>query len=198
VVPSDAIVVKYYGRYNATCFAENGGLIAELKELNGTSGRVENLLNDDTILTIDDAESKAESLLSKYCERERRISLDCLDFEKSALLTLWPINKPNQDIVGDYVVTERTISAFGPDKLAIQCKLNNKNYIPGYGRVFKKRTKSVGKNTRVYRRSVEYETITVQETASVEHAGLLYYPVPEGSTLMSIPALDGMGPRGTL
>lgn len=192
VEASDVVVIKYYGRYEASFYVENGALIQELQYLNGTSGRIENLLNDDTLVSLDDAAIKANALLDQYNERDQKISLTTHDLAASAILNQWPLELTDQNISGSYVVTERTVQLFGVDGYTINCNLAKKNFVPGYAKILKRRSKSVGKDSTIFKRSITTQNIRVVETMIFERSGMVSYPVD--STDMVDPFFDEFFP----
>lgn len=185
VVATDVVVVSYYGQYEATYQSENSSLIAEIKKLNGTSGRIENILNDNTLTSIDDAAEKGGNLLDQYGITEKKVTLETQDFEKSAILNQWPLSYPDYNIDDTFVVVERSIRPFTQEAFMISITLSKKNFIPNYANLLRKRKKSVGKDAKVYKRSNERETIQITETTTINTAGIIPFPGVESGEIFS-------------
>ena len=133
--------------------AENTALQAELSGLNGTSGCIEAQESDSDLHSDAATAEKAQSLLDQYSEREKTLTLTCHDLAKSALFKAWKFEAglfpsedlyPSEDLspsdaifpadlAGTFVVTERTISHFGPHDYSIALTLKNRNFFARYG-----------------------------------------------------------------
>ena len=188
----DLVVVVYNGYYEIVVNATNDTLKTEINALNGTSGIIENVLTDETIDNLDDAETRAANLLTAYGERDQTVTCACTDIASSSLYTVWDINKPSLNIVGQYVITERTITNFGAGKVWIDLVLKNKGYFARYGTVLIDTEKSKGADVKVYKSSNIGDSLTASETWSIIELGNIYYPT-DGLTL-SDPELDGFYP----
>lgn len=141
----------------------NADLIASLAALSGTSGKIEVSESDSSIHNETDALSSALKKIAQYNEREKTITLTCHDLAASATYNTWhfvpgwlPTDSVMPDeshlpgsgngtlpaeIEGDFVVTERTISA-QEDILSISVTLKNRNYFCRYGYSYKKFAKT--------------------------------------------------------
>ena len=188
----DLVVVVYNGYYEIVVNATNDTLKTEINALNGTSGIIENVLTDETIDNLDDAETRAANLLTAYGERDQTVTCACTDIASSSLYTVWDIYKPSLNIVGQYVITERTITNFGAGKVWIDLVLKNKGYFARYGTVLIDTEKSKGADVKVYKSSNIGDSLTASETWSIIELGNIYYPT-DGLTL-SDPELDGFYP----
>lgn len=174
-VAGNLVAIIYKGYYNIVVTNINDQLLSQISSLNGTSGKIENVVDDETITTFTDADTKATSLLNQYNERERELSCICQDLEKSKLFNIWSLDLQNINISGDYVVCERSISDFG-DKVLINVKLKSKNFYSKYGTVLKRETKQVGKDVKVYKQSAISDTINITESYQFNSAGIIIYP----------------------
>lgn len=171
----DLIVVVYKGYYEIIVTNTNDSLKGQISALNGTSGIIEQILTDETIDNFADADAKANSLLSQYGEREQTISCSCTSLADSPLYRLWVFNNPDLGIVGQYVITERSLSAFG-ENMWSRIKLKNKNYFARYGSVLVNSTKTKGENVKVYKNTNISDSITITDSVVFESAGLAYWP----------------------
>ena len=192
----DNVVIVYKGYYDIVVTNSNDALKESIAHLSGTSGLIEEVYTDETIDNYQDAETKANSLLQQYGERQKEISCSCRDFENTEIFTMWKINRPDINIVGQYVVTERTISAFGPDEYWIQCKLKNKGYFSRYGQSLKTVSKSRNATTKVYKNAVIGESISAVDSVTFDHAGLVCYPVGATGGNIFDTGLPGFYPMG--
>lgn len=188
----DLVVVVYNGYYEIVVNATNDVLKSEIHALNGTSGIIENVLTDETIDNLDDAETRAANLLTAYGERDQTVTCACTDIASTGLYTVWDINKPALNIVGQYVITERTITNFGAGKVWIDLVLKNKGYFARYGTVLIDTEKSKGADVKVYKSSNIGDSLTANETWSIIELGNIYYPT-DGTDLTD-PELEGFFP----
>jgi hypothetical protein len=183
----DIVVVVFTGYYDIIVINTNDSLKSEVVSLNGTSGIIENIFTDETIDNFSDADMKATSLLSQYGEREQTISCSCQDLDRTELYLMWNFSRPDLGIVGQYVITERSLSSFG-EKMWTRIKLKNKNYFARYGSVLIDTTKTVGKDIKVYKQTVIGDVLQASDNILIESAGLTYYPT---SGAFMDPMLDG-------
>jgi len=192
----DNVVIVYKGYYDIVVTNSNDALKESIALLSGTSGLIEEVYTDETIDNYQDAETKANSLLQQYGERQKEISCSCRDFENTEIFTMWEIHRPDINIEGQYVVTERTISAFGPDEYWIQCKLKNKGYFSRYGQTLKTVQKSRNATTKVYKNAVIGESVSATDAVAFDHAGLVCYPVGATGGVLFDTGLPGFYPMG--
>jgi hypothetical protein len=184
-------VCVYTGYYDILCTESNDSLQAEIAALNGTSGKIENVYTDETLLNFADADAKAISLLAQYGEREKTLSCRLHDINDSAPLVMWAIDKPALGIVGQFAITERTINSFGVNDVWCSVTLKNKNFFARYGQVLVNKKKTVGKDVKVYKNSSVSDLLYVSDVVNIDNAGLLYYPTSGDFT---DPTLDGFYP----
>lgn len=183
--PGDIVVVIYSGFFDIVITNINDQLQQQIAALNGTSGKIENVFTDETIDNVTDADSKANSLLDQFSEREVEVSCLTHDLENSELLKTWIFNYPDLGIVGEFVICERDISDFG-DMSLIRLKFKSKNFYKKYGTVFKDSTKEVRRDLKIYKQSSIGDTVNVTDEVSIESAGLVFWPTsgtftdPEG------------------
>lgn len=189
-----SVVITYRGYYNIIVSNENDQLKTDLSSLNGTSGRVEALVNDETINNFADANTLANTLLGQYDEREETITATCQDVINTQRGYAWNIN--SQGIVGEYVITERSIQDFGPDKKLIKVKLKNRGFYSRYATSLTKKEKQVRPDTIVYKQTQIGDTATASESLTFDIGNMIYYPVGSGSSDITDPALGGFYPIG--
>lgn len=192
----DNVVIVYKGYYDIVVTNSNDALKESISLLSGTSGLIEEVYTDETIDNYQDAETKANSLLQQYGERQKEISCSCRDFENTEIFTMWEIYRPDINIEGQYVVTERTISAFGPDEYWIQCKLKNKGYFSRYGQTLKTVQKNRNATTKVYKNAVIGESVSASDAVTFDHAGLVCCPVGATGGALFDTGLPGFYPMG--
>jgi hypothetical protein len=146
----DLVVIVYYGVYGITVVDNNATLEEDISLRNGTSGKIENLYNDDTLENYSDGEALALGLLDQYGTAQTTVSCTCHDFIASKLLNIWEINE-GRELSGNFVITERTITSFGPEQFKIVVKLKNKNFYARYGLVITSTEKKKREDTVIYK-----------------------------------------------
>ena len=169
------VVVVYNGYYEIVVINTNDALKESISMLNGTSGMIENVLTDETITSFGDADTKALSLLDQYDERDQVVSCISHDIVATALYNMWYINRPDLNIVGNYVITERELSPFGTEMI-ISVKLKNKGYFARYGTTLNKGKKNKGSTVKIYKTTVMGDKVTNTETLTAEALDLVYCP----------------------
>jgi len=97
------------------------------------SGKIESIDSDSAIHNLTTADDKADLLLAEYEDEEETLTLECHDLVASRLYASWPFNETDKGIVGSYIVTERTISQYGPEDILISVTLKNRNFFARYG-----------------------------------------------------------------
>jgi hypothetical protein len=204
----DLVVFVYYGTYGITVVRNNASLEADIASRNGTSGQIENLYNDETLATFGDAEKLAQGLLTQYGEAQANITCVCHDFDASQILNIWPLEQ-GQKITGRFVVVERTISSFGPDKFKINVKLKNRNFYARYGLVITSTEKKKRENVTIYKTPLVSELLTIYdhvtaegeyiisgETASAADAMAIFEAFGDyGETISTTDAVDAQGEK---
>ena len=170
------VVIVYKGFYEIIVTNTNNSLQSELADISGTSGLIEQIYTDETIDNFADADQKSRSLLDAYGEREQTISATASNFADTELYLMWNFALTDQRITGQYVITERSISAFGVDQFWIRVKLRNKNFFSRYGTVLVKPEKQVGKDLKVYKNSIISDAMSVTDEYTVSNLGLVFWP----------------------
>src|SRR5574344_538382 len=120
----DLVACLYKGYLNISATETNDTLIAQLQALNGTSGRIEAVHNDESILTFTDAYNKAVELLAKSGEVTKTVTLKTHSLTASALNNKWVLNLTDAKISGTYYVIARTITRFANE---FECTVTLKN-----------------------------------------------------------------------
>jgi len=190
----NAVVITYRGYYNIIVSNENDQLKTDLAALNGTSGRVEAVLDDATINNFADANTLANTMLEQYNEREETITATCQDVVNTQRGYAWNIN--TMGITGEYVITERSIQNFGPDKKLVKVNLKNRGFYSRYAQTLTTKEKQVRSDTIVYKQTQVGDTATASEELTVDIGNMVYFPVGAGSSDMTEPALGGFYPIG--
>lgn len=121
----------------ATGTATNAALKASIAAASGFSGKIETVTQDGDIRNPTSAAAEAVTLLDSYGEREQTLSLYCHDLTASQLYRMWAVNRPELGIVGNYVVTERTISHHDGVSYKVSVKLKNHNFFSRSGYALK-------------------------------------------------------------
>lgn len=151
----DVLQVRYVGFYPIRAVVQNAGAIADIAARTGTSGIIDNVKIDKTVRDLDDAVRLGNALLENYGATRTEISgwfsvLEAqkmgLNFNDFALLRRWRFNLPEYGAVGDFVLTERTLTPFikggGVENLKITLKLVDRAYLRSYGQIFDELSKA--------------------------------------------------------
>lgn len=152
----DAVQIRYVGLFPIRAIVQNADTIAEIAARTGTSGIIDNVKLDKSVRDIGDAVQLGNTLLKNYgatrtelkgwftVREARALGLSFDDFQ---LLKRWTFNLPEYGAVGDFVLTERTLTPFikggGVDNLKITLKLVDRAYLQSYGQVFEELSKAV-------------------------------------------------------
>ena len=131
----DAVVVTYGGFYDVEIQSINPELITALAARNGTSGKIEIASSGAGFPSLDDVQAYADQLISDNSEPEEILTLDCLDEDTSTPGAVWIFDLPNQNITGNYIITERVLSDYNTEDRRVALKLSNLNAYSRYGTV---------------------------------------------------------------
>ena len=189
----DIVHIEYYGLFNVRIRSQNNSKISEIASRTGTSGKIENIYIDQTIVSTLDASLIADNLLLNHDREENTVMLYTHDMNASQRLRLWTLNYPDYDIQGDFVVVERTIvyrkSDGSDEEYGIICKLKNRNYMTGYGKTLNKfskdiRSLSIREDENVLTNALVSDDITLSEFVAAGEAPTYYatddeYMLPE-------------------
>lgn len=141
----DTVKIEYIGLAPIRYVVQNAEKVNEIKQRTGLSGIIDNVYNDPTIVTRADAENKAMALLNLHGEQQRTIKFEVgrhfalengfldSDFE---LYTQWTFNLPEVNLVGDFVITEKSIKPLvlnDDSSLYYALTLTDRNFIQSYG-----------------------------------------------------------------
>lgn len=182
-------VCVFNGYYEIIVTNTNDALKSTIETLNGSSGMIEQIITDETIKTFSDADTKANALLDAYDEYEQEVSCECANLTDTALYTAWNIARPAENITGVFIITERSISAWGTDAVWIRVKLKNKNYFSRYGTVLLNVVKNRGGDVKVYKQSNISDNLTLSDSITIDSGDILCYPT-SGAFVDPLPGLD--------
>lgn len=192
----DEIGVIFKGFFDVEVNVENESLKDEIAMISGTSGKIESIVIDTSITNVQDGETTANNLLSEKGIREQTVTLTCEDIVKSQLLNSWYLNYPDLNIVGNFVITERTIVDFY-DKFRISLKLKNRGFYSRYGTVLNKNTReinnlSIRSDKKIFKNSNFGDTVTWIETLEINENFMKF--TCGTSDIMSPLFIDGITP----
>lgn len=146
----DVIRIVYVGLAPIRYEIRNSAKVDEIAQRTGLSGIIDNLYTDSTIVTRQDAFNKASSLLQQYGEQKNTIKCvtDIHTFLSAGftaddlmLYTQWTFNCPEFDMVGEYVITERTITPLrhnDDDSVVISLTFMDRDFVQSYGETITK------------------------------------------------------------
>lgn len=147
VQTGDTVRILYVGLAPIRYEIRNADKIEEIAQRTGLSGIIDNVYNDPTIVTREDAKAKAEGLLAQYGEQQHTVVCEVdrdfaiangfltRDFE---LYTQWHFNLPEVNLVGDYVLTEKNIKPLvlnDDESLYMKLTFTDRNFIQSYGEI---------------------------------------------------------------
>ena len=147
VAVGDEVEIVYIGQTPIRYEVVNTEKVDEIAQKTGLSGYIDNVVNDPTITTRQDAVNKANALLLQYGEAQN--SLTCVT-DIHTLLSAgflasdidlykqWYFDIPELDIVGDFVITERTIEPLRYNEdgsIMVRLKFSDRNFIQSYGEI---------------------------------------------------------------
>lgn len=138
-----AVTFSFVGQYSIEVQAENAALITEIGTKTSTSGIIENIQSDTSIVDAEDADQSAQALLSKFGESNVSISLTVDDPADTEPLTVWDFSLPAIRIVGQFVITQRTRQRLTVDKERVSLVLADRDWYMKYGDVFGKIDRSL-------------------------------------------------------
>lgn len=147
----DIVKVAYIGIFPIRISVSNALKINEIATKTGTSGLIEKVQLANNITNFADAYQLASALLSQFEEARGEITWWMtseqlyklgLTLNDTDLLTKITFDLSNIGIVGEFVITERTLEPFFGDlsqdveqKLKISLKLVNRDYVKSYGEI---------------------------------------------------------------
>lgn len=170
----------YVGLFPIRISVRNEDKISEIAGRTGTSGLRERVEIAPNIASVADATTMAKSLLAQFAESTGEIRLWLLaeqlyfagyDLTDTELLTKLTFYLPDWDIDGEYVIVERTLSAYFPDldtdaekKLRVDLRLVNRDYIKSYGEVLSTMRRNISKLS-IREEDTVINTAAIAETA---------------------------------
>lgn len=147
---NDVVQIVYVGMAPIRYEVMNSDKADEIAQKTGLSGIIDNLYVDSTIVTRQDAVNKAEALLQQYGEQKNTIrcvtdshTLLMAGFVPSdiELYTQWTFDIPELDMVGEYVITEKTLKPLRLDddsSMAISLTFMDRDFVQSYGETISK------------------------------------------------------------
>lgn len=147
VAVGDEVEIVYIGQTPIRYEVVNTAKADEIAQKTGLSGYIDNVVNDPTITTRQDAVNKANALLLQYGEAQNTLTcvtdihtLLSAGFLASDidLYKQWYFDIPELDIVGDFVITERTIEPLRYNEdgsIIVRLKFSDRNFIQSYGEI---------------------------------------------------------------
>lgn len=149
----DTVRVEYVGLFSIRVSVSNAEKIDEIARRTGTSGIVERVQIANTVKNTDDAVTLGLSLLEQFCQEEGELTFwlkseqlyaNGYTLEDVEPLTLMRFNLPEIGVVGDFVITERTITPLIKDlsedaerRLKVTLKLRDRDYLKSYGEIIR-------------------------------------------------------------
>ncbi len=149
----DTVVVDYIGIFSIRVSVSNSEKVEQVASKTGTSGIIERVQIASTVKNTDDALTLGLSLLEQFEEEEGEVSFWLksdqlyargLTLADTDPYTLLQFNLPEINVVGDYVISERTIEPLIQDlsedverRLKVSLKLRDRNYLSSYGEIIR-------------------------------------------------------------
>lgn len=152
--------------------------VQEIAERTGLSGYIDNVDNDPTITTRQDALNKANGLLLQYGDAKNtiRCTTDIHSLLEAGFLSedidlyrQWRFDIPELDISGDYVLTEKEVRPLRyneDDSVSVVLTFSDRNYIQSYGEVLSRLYQDITKL------SVRADEIVIYDSYLNETLGL--------------------------
>lgn len=146
----DVIKIVYVGLAPIRYEVRNSAKVEEIAQKTGLSGIIDNLYTDSTIVTRQDAVNRANALLEQYGEQKNTIKCvsDVHVFLKAGyqlsdmeLYTQWTFDLPELDMVGEYVITEKTITPLrgdDDDSFSMTLTFMDRDFVQSYGETITK------------------------------------------------------------
>lgn len=201
LVANQGFTVSYVGQFPIRVRSFNIDKITEIAMHTGTSGMIDNVHEDNTLTTVADAQRLADSLLDnfgkerseiKFWIRSTQILEQGYSLEDFCLLKKFTFQMPEIGLVGDFVVTERTLESIAPaekweDSLKVHLKMVNRSFVKSYGQTLKALIKQKQRNIRedvivVSQEDLE-DTVHFTETMYVGYGYPAFWPVRSTSTM---------------
>lgn len=147
IAVGDVVKIIYVGQTPIRYEVVNTEKVDEIAQKTGLSGYIDNVVNDPTITTRHDAVNKANAMLLQYGEAQNTLTcvtdihtLLSAGFLASDidLYKQWYFDIPELDIVGDFVITERTIEPLRYNEdgsIIVRLKFSDRNFIQSYGEI---------------------------------------------------------------
>lgn len=150
LLEGDIVSITYVGLVPIRYEVMNVTKATELADKTGLSGIIDNLYTDGTIITRQDAMNRANALLLQYGERKNTIKCftDTHTLVEAGFLmsdmelyTQWTFDIPELDMVGEYVLTERTLKPLrynDDDSMTITLTFMDRDFVQSYGETISK------------------------------------------------------------
>lgn len=197
LIAGDTVDITYVGEYQIRIQVNNNPKIAELALQTGTSGKIDNVVIDRTLESINDANILADSLLSTHEDERREVTMTLNEtklaeygytLDDYSLLTAVNINLPQFDIVGKFVIVERNINIQNEFNINMTIKLVDRNYIKSYGQVLKEYDKSQNLSVRedeIILDRIDHTDVMALNGSTVLETDIPYYPTESFDTTLN-------------
>jgi hypothetical protein len=185
----DTVLISYVGYFSLRVVTRNQAQITEINKRTGTSGIIDSIETDNSISGLNDALAKGNALLENYgyvrseakmWTSVREMENWGINFNDLEILRKWTFNLPHFGLVGDYVLTERTLSPLvkGGDykDLKVTLKFVDRAYIQSYGQILQTMQKqiaslSVRESDVIVENDDHEESVATAETNSIKEYG---------------------------
>lgn len=174
----DTVKIIYVGIVPIRYEVVNTEKVQEIADRTGLSGYIDNVDNDPTITTRQDALNKANGLLLQYGDAKNtiRCTTDIHSLLEAGFLSedidlyrQWRFDIPELDISGDYVLTEKEVRPLRyneDDSISVVLTFSDRNYIQSYGEVLSRLYQDITKL------SVRADEIVIYDSYLNETLGL--------------------------
>ncbi len=199
LIANDEIEVKYQGQFPLRVHKYNADKISEISTKTATSGLIDHVHEDNSLTSMDDANRLANTLLELNGEARSEISfwLHSYDVYKNGktldsfnIGTKLNFNMPEIGLVGDYVITERTLESIMLSEeynksLKMKLKLKDRGFVQSYGEVFdvlvKQKKHNIREKVIVIQQEETEDTIEFQENMTAEYGTIVFWPTLEAT-----------------
>jgi len=172
---NDDVDIIYFGEFATRVRASNSEAIERISSKTGFSGLIENVTDNPTLESINDANLFANSLLENFDSERGEIKVKVTNtklrrlgynLDNFSISTIFDFNIPEIGIVGEFVITEREIEPLiidnAIDNLQAVVKLKDRNFMRSYGQDIKSLTSGV-RNLSIRQDEIIIQNINSEE-----------------------------------